>query len=60
MNEIVPFMLTWRDPRNAGLSAGLRDLYALALHDPLPQEWHSLAERFEAAQIRPVPRRPVE
>jgi hypothetical protein len=56
MNEYAPFIAALTEPRNAWLKAGLRDLYALALYEPLPEEWSKLAERIEAAQS-PAPRK---
>jgi hypothetical protein len=56
MNEYVPFIVALVEPHNAWLVAGLRDLYALALFEPLPREWCRLAEQIEAVQAPAPPR----
>jgi hypothetical protein len=49
MDEHTPFIVSSTEPRSRWLKAGLRDLYALALHEPLPEEWCELAKKIEAA-----------
>lgn len=56
MNEHAPFIMALTKPRNAWLKAGLRDLYALALSEPLPEDWRRLAEQIEEAQSPAPPR----
>ena len=50
MNRNVPFVVRSEERDARSMIAGLRDLYASVLQDPLPREWLDLAERFEARQ----------
>ena len=47
MNRNVPFVVRSEERDARSMIAGLRDLYASVLQDPLPREWLDLAERFE-------------